>query len=162
MTLLNAPSYNEDRENLKRNLLIGAGALVALIIVIAFAGILTGHGWFFSNLPAEHHVDHFLTDIEKKDFKAAYAIYVNDSAWEQHPGKYSAYPLSRFTEDWTTYSDVGAITSHHVDKSVTDGTGPFGTGIIVGATANGSKRMFIWYERKDGTLTYPPPHIFSY
>ena len=162
MTLLNAPSYDERRENLKRYLGIGAGAAVTLIIVLAFAGILTGHGWFFSNLPAEHTVNKFLTAIEKKDYSAAYAIYVNDDKWQQNAAKYRAYPLARFTEDWTTYSDVGAITSHHVDKSITDGTGPFGTGIIVGVTTNGSKRMFVWYERKDGTLTYPPPHIFAY
>jgi hypothetical protein len=162
MTLLNAPAYNADRENLKRNLLIGAGAAVALVIVLALAGFISGHGWLFSNLRAEHRIDRFLTAIEHKDFPTAYGIYVNDADWQQNAAKYSGYPLNRFTEDWTTYSPVGTITSHHVDKSVTDGTGPFGTGIIVAVTANGSKRMFIWYERKDGTLTYPTPHIFEY
>ena len=87
---------------------------------------------------------------------------MNDDQWQQHPEKYKAYPLDRFTEDWTTYSPVGPIQTHHVDKSVTDGTGAFGTTILVGSTVNGSKRLFLPYQRSDGTLSYPAPHIFEY
>ena len=163
MSILDAPAYDERRENLKKNLLIGTGVTLLLIVVIALAGIITGHGWFFSNLGAEHKIDKFLTAVEKKDFTTAYGIYVNDKDWQQHPDKYSSYPLQRFTEDWTTYSPANEIiTSHHVDKSIVDGSGPFGTGVIVAVTINGGKRIFIWYERKDGTLTYPTPHIFEY
>lgn len=162
MTLLNAPAYDERKANRTRNALLAAGALFALLIVLTFAGFITGHGWLFSNLPVEHKVDAFLTDIQNKDFAAAYGIYVNDKDWQANPGKYSGYPLDRFTEDWTKYSPVGPIVSHHVDKSVTDGSGTFGTTVIVGSTVNGSKRLFIPYQRSDGTLTYPPPHIFEY
>lgn len=165
MTLLNAPAYDERRATLHRNLLIGAASLIVLLIVLTFAGILTGHGWLFSNTTAEHHVNKFLTDIEQKNFNAAYGVYMNDADWQQHPEKYSFYPLKRFTEDWTTYSPVGPILSHHVDKSVTDGSGAFGTTIIVASTVQtpkGEKRLFIPYQRSDGTLSYPPPHIFEY
>lgn len=162
MTLLNAPAYDERRANLQRNLLIVACALVALLLVLTFAGFITGHGWLFSNLPVEHKIDRFLTDIEKSDFAAAYGIYVNDADWQQHADKYRGYPLDRFTDDWTRFSPVGTIQSHHVDKSVTDGTGLFGSTVIVGSTVNGSKRLFIPYQRSDGTLTYPAPHVFAY
>lgn len=162
MTLLNAPAYDERRANLHRNLLIAAVSLFFLLLVLTFAGFITGHGWLFSNLPVEHKVDHFLTDIEKGDFAGAYAIYVNDKNWQSTPDKYKGYPLDRFTADWTTYSPVGPIKQHHVDKSVTDGSGPFGTTVIVGSTVNGDKRLFIPYQRSDGTLTYPAPHVFSY
>ncbi len=162
MTLLNAPVYDERREKLVRASLIAAGALVALLIVLSFAGFITGHGWLFSNLRIEHRIDRFLTDLEQKNFADAYGIYVNDKDWQQHPEKYSGYKLGRFTEDWTTYSPVGPITSHHVDKSVTDGSGPFGTTVIVGSTVNGNKRLFLPYQRSDGTLTYPAPHVFAY
>ena len=174
MSLLDAPEYDVRRENLNRNLLIGAAALLVLLLLLFVGSFIAGHGWFFSNLPAEHRIDHFLTAIEQKDYPTAYGIYVNDSSWQQHAQKYSSYPLDRFTEDWTKYTDGytaegvrtslnAPITSHKIEKSVTDGTGFWGTGIIVAATVNNtSKRLFIWYQRSDGTLTYPPPHIFTY
>lgn len=162
MTLLDAPSYDLRRANRNRNLLVSLLLLLVVAIVVTMAGFLTGHGWAFTNLPAEHRVDRFLTAIEKKDFAAAYGVYVNDDNWQKTPDKYKAYPLDRFTEDWTKYSPVGPIESHHVDKSVTDGSGSFGTTILIGSTINGSKRLFLPYQRSDGTLSYPAPHIFAY
>ena len=87
----------------------------------------------------------------------------DDAGWQQHPDKYKDYPLQRFTEDWTTASPVGEpIHSHHVDISKTDGTGAFGSGIIVAVRVNGDHKLFMWYERKDGTLTEPAPHMLQY
>ena len=81
----------------------------------------------------------------------------------RHPEKHADYSLQRFTEDWTTESPVkGPIVSHHVDISKTDGSGMFGSGIIVAVRVNGDHKLFMWYERKDGTLTEPAPHILQY
>jgi hypothetical protein len=165
MTLLNAPAYDERHEKRVRLALISAGALFVLLLVLAFAGFVTGHGWLFSNLPVEHRIDRFFTALEHKDYDTAYAIYQNDKDWKQHPDKYKGYPEERFIDDWTDprYSPIGKpITTHHVDKSVTDGTGVFGTTVIVGTTVDGGKRIFIPYQRSDGTLTYPAPHVFEY
>lgn len=162
MTLLNAPEYNARRENRKRNLLIGSGVVIVLLVVICLAGYLMGHGWFFSNLPAEHRVNSFFNALEAKDYPKAYSIWLNDANWQQHPQKYG-YTLKRFTEDWTTDSPVNApITSHHVDISKTAGDGVFGSGIIVAVRVNGDHKIFMWYERKDGTLTYPAPLQLQY
>ena len=169
MTLLDAPAYDERRANRTRNALLAAVASVFLLLILTFAGFITGHGWLFSNLPIEHRVDTFLSDLQQQKFAEAYGIYVNDKDWQQHPAKYRAYSLDRFTEDWTKYSPVGPIRAHHVDKSVTDGSGVFGTTVIVGTTVNpGSSlhgepiRLFIPYQRSDSTLSYPAPHIFTY
>jgi hypothetical protein len=163
MTLLNAPEYDGSRETRNRNLLIGAGALVVLVIVIGLGGFMLGHGWFFSNLPIEHKVDNFFSAIEAKDFNKAYTIYTNDPDWQQHPDKHADYPIKRFTEDWTTESPAGGpILSYHVDISKTDGTGTFGSGVIVAVRVNGDRKIFMWYERKDGTLTEPAPHELEY
>jgi hypothetical protein len=157
MTLLNAPEYDKRKENTKRNVLIGAGVLVLLTAVIGVGGFLLGHGWFFSTLPAEHRVDQFLTALEAKDYDKAYAIWMNDPDWKQHPQKYD-YTLKRFTEDWTTESDWGPIKSHHVDISKRTGTG-----VIVAARVNDSpKKLFMWYEKSNGTLTYPAPFNLEY
>jgi hypothetical protein len=162
MTLLNAPEYDAKGENRKRNLLIGAGILIALLVLTFVGGFLLGHGWFFSNLGAEHRVNQFFTALEAKDYSKAYGIYFNDADWQQHPQKYD-YTLQRFTEDWTTESPVkGPITSHQVDISKTDGSGAFGTGIIVAARVNGDHKVFMYYIRKDGTLAWPAPHELEY
>jgi hypothetical protein len=162
MTLLNAPAYDDRGEKRKLGLLIGAGVLVALIVVICLGGFMLGHGWFFSNLPAEHRVSTFFTALEANNFSKAYGIYMNDADWQQHPQKYD-YTLKRFTEDWTSESPVkGPITSHHIDISKTDGTGAFGTGIIVATRVNGDHKIFMFYIRKDGTLTWPAPHELEY
>jgi hypothetical protein len=41
------------------------------------------------------------------------------------------------------------------------GPGTFGTGIIVAVRVNGDHKLFMWYEKKDGTLTYRAPHCWS-
>ena len=162
MTLLNAPGYDEKREKLHRNLHIGSAALVVLAVVLGLAGYILGHGWFFTNLPAEHRVNRFFDAVEAKNFDAAYAIWTNDPDWKQHPSKYD-YNIKRFTVDWSSDSPVsGPIVNHHVDISRTDGTGLLGTGIIVAVRVNGDHKLFMWYQKSDGTLTYPAPHILEY
>jgi hypothetical protein len=164
MTLMNAPAYDARKEKLVKNGLIAVGVLFALLLVATLAGFITGHGWLFTNMYTEHRVNQFFSAIEAQDYAKAYGIYQNDSHWQQHPEKYSGYPLKRFTEDWTTYSPVGIIHSHHVDKSVTDGSGTFGTTLLVATTMNGdkTKRLFLGVQRSDGTFSYPAPHIFEY
>jgi len=164
-SLLNAPAYNPAKENRNRNLLLGAVGLVVLLLLLTFIGYVTGHGWLFSNLPAQNKVDTFFTALEAKDYAKAYGIYYSDANWQQHPDKYSGYPLARFTEDWTNFSPVKApITSHHIDASATDGSGTFGTGIIVAVHVNDpdrlieKKEIFMYYLRSDGSLTWPAPH----
>lgn len=168
MTLLNAPEYNEHKEHLKKAILISSAVTIALLIIITFAGFLLGHGWFFTNLPAEHRVSQFYAALEAKDFAKAYGIYNNDADWQQHADKYKDYPLDRFTDDWTKDSPVGGpLLTHHVDISKTDGTGNFGTGIIVAATVTAvgkpqPQQLDIYYVKKTGQLTYPSFHILQY
>lgn len=163
MSLLDAPAYNARRENLNRNLLIAGGVLILLFVVLTLAGFMLGHGWLFSNLSTEHKVDTFFDTLEAKDYSKAYGIYNNDPNWQQHPDKYSGYPLNRFTEDWTIDSPVkGPVLSHHVDISKTDGTGTFGTGIIVAVRVNGDHKVFMYVNRADGTMTWPAPHELQY
>ena len=158
MSLLDAPQYDPRKEKLKNVALIGSLSTVVLLILLTLAGYMLGHGWFFTNLPAE-----FFTALEAKDYPKAYAIYTNDPDFAQHPDQHKDYTLQRFTEDWTTESPVGGpITAHHVDISKTDGSGTFGTGIIVAVRINQGKKLFMWYQKSDGTLTEPAPHEIQY
>ena len=92
MTLLNAPAYDEHKERLKKTLLIGTAVTLAVLFVLTFAGFLLGHGWFFTNLPAEHKVSEFYSALEAKDFAKAYGIYYNDPNWQQHPRPVQGLP----------------------------------------------------------------------
>ena len=106
MTLLNAPEFDERKENRRRNIWVGSGIFVAVMVVLTVAGFLLGHGWLFTNLPAEHRVNVFLTAVQAGEYPEAFGIFNNDPSWQQHPQKYADYPLQRFTEDFTTESDV--------------------------------------------------------
>lgn len=173
MSLMDAPAYDARRDRRNRNILIAVTATVLAVAIIAFVGFVTGHGWLYSNLPAEHRVNEFFNALQAKDYAKAYSLYNNG-----HPDP--GYPLKRFTEDWTVDSPVNApITSHHVDISKTDGSGFFGTGIIVAVRVNlqdgivpappGERpsdlpghKIFMYVNRSDGTMTWPAPHILIY
>jgi hypothetical protein len=173
MSLMDAPKYDERGERRKMTILISIGCAFLLLLVLTLAGYITGHGWLFSNLGAEHRVNEFFNALEAKDYQKAYSIYENG-----HPDP--GYPLNRFTEDWTTHSPINApITSHHVDISKTDGSGLFGTGIIVAVRVNlqdgivpapageppnkrPGHKIFMYVIRADGTMTWPAPHVLEY
>ena len=158
MSLMDAPAYDPTSDRRKRNLLITALVSIAVLFLVTFGGYAMGHGWLFTNLPAEHRVNTFFNALEARDYKKAYGIYNHDDG-QEHAG----YPLARFTEDWTTESPVKApITSHHVDISRTDGSGLLGTGIIVAVRVNGEHKVFMYVNKSDGTMTWPAPHILEY
>jgi hypothetical protein len=163
MSLMDAPAFDERKEKLTKTLLIGTAITIAALVLLTLAGFLLGHGWLFTDLPAEHKVNNFFLALEAKDYNKAYALWTNDPDFAQHPEKHKDYTLARFTEDWTTASPAGGpITSHHVDISKTDGSGNFGTGIIVAVRVNGCKKLFMWYQKSDGTLDEPAPHELEY
>ena len=163
MNLMDAPAYDPTSDNRRRNILIGIVVAVLLLGIVAFTGFVSGHGWLFTNLGYEHRANNFFDALEAKDYTKAYGIYYNDPDWQQHPDKYSGYPLARFTQDWTTDSPVnGPITWHHVDKSVSAGTGYFGTGIIVAVRVNSGQKIFMYVNRADKTMTWPAPYVFKY
>ena len=163
MTLLNAPVYNEKKERFVKTALITTGVTFALLVILTLGGYLAGHGWLFSNLPAEHKVNKFFAALQARDYPAAFAIFNNDPNWQQHPEEYKDYPEARFAEDWSTQEPIGGpLKSYHVDISRTDGDGAFGSGIIVAVRVNGSKKVFMYYIRKTGKLTWPAFHELQY
>ena len=152
MTLLNAPEFDVQKEARKRNILVGSGITVVVLVLLAVAGFLLGHGWFFMNLPVEHKVDNFLTALQAQDYPKAYGLFYNDPDWQQHANKYKDYPLQRFTEDFTTESDwKGPVTSFQVGCSKRGETGT-----AVASKINGTTNLTLNYLRSDGTLAFFP------
>jgi hypothetical protein len=131
---------------------VGSGIFVAALVLLTVAGFLLGHGWLFLNLPAEHKVKVFLSTVETGDYAKAYGLWNNDPEWQQHPQKYTDYPLQRFTEDFSTQSEwKGPVKSFHVDFSKRDETGT-----VVASTVNGGPNLTLKVQKSDGTLSFFP------
>ncbi len=90
-TLFEAPQYDPARER-RRNRII--------ISVVVAAIVLTVVAWLYRNWPEEHVVSRFFSALVNKDYERAYAIWMHDSAWKQHPGQYTQYPFNEFYKDW--------------------------------------------------------------
>jgi len=157
MTLLNAPEYDPAKERKNRNILIGIGIGIVLITAIGVGGFFAGHGWFFDDLGIEHHVGTFMGAVQANDLERAYAIWLNDPEWKQHPQNPN-YDFSRFQEDWGPKSRDGYVKSYHVGISKRTGTG-----CIVAVTINKrDKPVFLWYDPHTGKMSFSPLDLGTY
>ncbi len=144
-TIFTAKEYNPEKEHRRRQLYI---AIICIVVIVA------GLFYIFRNWPYEHRVDQFFTALEQKNYKQAYAIWMNDPNWEQHPDKYPNYPFSDFYRDWGPGGEWGIIKSFHVKGSAR----PKGdSGVIVVVSINDRvEQARMWVEKKDKTLTWSP------
>jgi hypothetical protein len=95
--------------------------------------------------------------VEKNDLKQAYAIWMNDPNWQQHPDRYEMYPYDRFEVDFgqnSQQNEYGIIQSHQIVAARV-----FKNVLLVGMLINGrkSKPLFLTYFPKDHTLNFAPP-----
>jgi hypothetical protein len=151
MTLLDAPKFNAAKERRQRNGLIAAVVAIALIAVIGVSGLLLGHGWFFDDLVIEHHVKTFLEAVQQNDLDRAYAIWLNDPDWKNHPQNPN-YDFKFFKQDWGPESQDGPLKTFHVDISKRAGSG-----CIVAVHLNDKpKPVFLWYEFATKRMSFSP------
>ena len=146
MTLLDAPQYDARKARIRRNILIG------VVIAIPFIAFFT---WFEWNWPEEHKVNNFFHAVEARDYPAAYGVWNNDAAWQQHPAQYSGYTYQAFLSDWGPSGEYGAITRAKIAV-----TKQYGTGVVIGVRLNDNpKTLFLWVERKTKTLGFSPVEL---
>ena len=146
MTLFQAPQYDPQRDK-RRRLLIAI--IVFAVLVLAYVG------WEFRHWREERVVDHFFEAVEHKDFETAYAIWMADPNWKQHPEKFKNYPFGAFELDWGPTGEYGTIAHHRIAKTFTPTGG--GSGVIVVAFVNDRREpVALWVERKDHSMTYSP------
>ena len=143
-TIFTAREYDPEKARRRRQRII---TIVSIVVILAVLGYL------FRNWPSEHRVNNFFELVEKKDFKAAYALWQNDPEWEKHPEKYPNYPFAEFYgRDWGPGSKWGVISQHHVV-----GSAATGSGVVVVVRINGRvEPERLWVEKKDKTLTFSP------
>lgn len=145
-TLFDAKPYDPARER-RRRLWI-SGIITVVLIVTFFA-------WWFRHWPQEHRVDKFFQQLEQKNFEQAYAIWMNDPDWKQHPQKYARYSFGEFYLDWGPGGEWGIVRNHHVDGSAVPKGGT--TGVVVVVTVNQrAEKSRIWVDKSDNTLHFSP------
>ncbi len=165
MTLLDAPTFNEARYRRNRLIIQSiVGFLVALFIAWWLAaGRPVDWPWRWdAYLFGRRAVNHFLTDVQQDKLPQAYAIWMNDKDWQQHPSRYTLYPFSRFEHDWGPDSpgnDYGVIRSHKIAEARY-----YGNVLLVAVLINGRKSdaLNLDYDPETHTLDFAPPGMHLY
>src|SRR5258708_1947871 len=146
MTLMDAQQYDETRDRRRRSFIISA------VLVVMF---LAWVGYHLRNFPERRVADKFLTALQQQNIEGAYAVWLHDPDWKQHPAKYAAYTPGDFYRDWGPAGDWGIIKSQRIDCSYSSGSG-----VIVQATINQrSEHAYLWVDKSDKTLHFSPNDI---
>lgn len=146
MTLLDAKEYDEEKSR-KRNRKIIVVAVIVLIVI----GVI----WWFRYWPDERLVGKFFADLQSQNYKGAYALWMHDPNWEQHPGEHSKYPYGDFYRDWGPGGQWGLVKSYSVYGASTC-PGP-SSGVVVDVIVNDrAEHAQVWVEKSDKTLSFPP------
>src|SRR5436190_9792506 len=127
MTLMDAQQYDEARARRRRNIII-AGVFVVLILAWVV--------YHFRNYPERRAADKFFSALQSQNIEGAYALWLKDPDWKQHPQKYTQYSYADFSRDWGPAGDWGIIKSHEINCSYSSGSG-----VIVQATVNNALSM---------------------
>jgi hypothetical protein len=147
--LFDAQPYDEALAR-RRRLLIAFGVIALIAIAVT---VYINRYW-----PETRHVERFFTQLEAKDFEGAYATWMNDPAWKQHPEKYKRYPFGAFYQDWGPGGEWGPIHSYKI--IATQMPRPTASGVVVGVRVNERKKLCsVRVEFSDKTLGFSPDEM---
>ena len=146
MTLLDAKEYDPEKERKRRTRIIW---VVVLVLVAA------GLAWWFRFWPEERVAERFFDALQQQSYESAYAIWMHDPQWRQHPDRYPKYPFNEFYRDWGPGGEWGVIKSH---KIYAVGSPPGGgSGVIVDVTVNDrAQPARVWVQKSDKTMSFSP------
>jgi hypothetical protein len=154
MTLFEAQPYDPARTR-KRRIQIAAA-----IVVVILLGLVA---WHFRYWREERQVNKFFDALQTQNFEQAYAIWMNDPDWKQHPEKYARYTFPEFYKDWGPGGEWGIVKSHSIDGTAVPKGGNAGafvtpSGVVVVVTVNQriGDKAHIWVEKSDKTLSFSP------
>ncbi|MGA3128108.1 MAG: hypothetical protein ABSD13_15500 [Candidatus Korobacteraceae bacterium] len=148
-SLFDAQPYDEARARRRRIWI--AGIVVALIVIAALL-------WFNRFWPEERRVDQFFTQLQAKNFEGAYAIWMNDPNWQQHPDQYKRYAFHAFYLDWGPGGEWGPISSYKIIAA--QKPRPDASGVVIGVRVNQRKQLCsVRVEFKDKTLGFSPDEM---
>src|SRR5271156_4260614 len=146
MTLLDAQEYDSQKARKRTKRIISA---VAILLIVA------GVFWWERYWPEEHLVGKFFSALQAQDYNTAYALWMQDPQWQQHPEKYPKYRFKDFYGDWGPGGEWGLIKTKKVYGVSTCPGG--GSGVVVDVIVNDrTQHAQVWVEKSDHTLSYPP------
>lgn len=148
-SLFNAQPYDEAKAR-RRRIWIAC----AILVVIAMAVVL----WFNRYWPEEHRVNRFFAQLQAKTYEGAYAIWMNDPDWKQHPDRYKRYDFHAFYLDWGPGGEWGPVNSYQIVAA--QKPRPGASGVVIGVRVNGRKQLCsVRVEIKDKTLGFSPDEM---
>jgi hypothetical protein len=148
-SLFDAQPYDEAKAR-RRRLWIAA----SIIAVIAVAALL----WFNRFWPEERRVNQFFAQLQARNYEGAYAIWMNDPDWKQHPEAYKRYAFHSFYQDWGPGGEWGPVQSYKIVAA--QKPRPNASGVVVGVRVNERKKLCsVRVEFKDKSLGFSPDEM---
>lgn len=148
-TLFDAQPYDEDAARRRRIWIAGA-----ILAAIAIAALL----WFNRYWPEQRCVEHFFAQLQAKDYEGAYATWMRDPQWKQHPEMYQRYGFHAFYLDWGPGGEWGTVNSYKIVAA--QKPRPDASGVVIGVRVNERKKLCsVRVEFKDKTLGFSPDEM---
>jgi hypothetical protein len=127
----------------------GKSVKIVKIVAIALAvSLLIGGGLFFifHNFREERQVKQFLSRLDARDYRAAYALF---GCTDASPCRY--YPFEKFMEDWGPTSGHPGFGQARITRSRS-----CGSGVLLTVDYGESRLEKLWVERGDMSIGFPP------
>jgi len=136
MTLLDSTPFDKARARRRRNVLLGAAAVLILAIAVYLC-------WPY--YMARRTVNQFMDALVRKNYQMAYAI------WKPDP---KSYPMDYFMQDWGPSSRWGIIKSYQV-LDVLQPPGGNASGMVILVRINGiHDDARLWVENKTHEMSF--------
>jgi hypothetical protein len=116
--------------------------VISLLAVIVVGGTLT---FIFYNYRQEQQVKRFFELVAARDYQPAYAMWVRTEQ-DRH-----GYSFDSFMQDWGPQGEHGDVTSYHIAKSRS-----CGSGVILTVDFGKSPEAKLWVQRSDLTIGFSP------
>jgi hypothetical protein len=135
--------YGAGEEQRERRAKIVKIVAITLVAVVLISGALFFN---FHNYREERQVKQFLSRLDARDYKAAYALFgCTDAA----PCRY--YPFDKFMEDWGPNSGHSGFAAARITRSRS-----CGSGVLLTVDYGQSRQEKLWVERRDMSIGFPP------
>jgi hypothetical protein len=124
------------------------GKIVKIVVIALVAVVLISGALYFNfhNYREERQVKQFLSRLDARDYKAAYALF---GCTDASPCRY--YPLDKFMEDWGPNSGHSGFADARITRSRS-----CGSGVLLTVDYGQSRQEKLWVERRDMSIGFPP------